>query len=135
MLAFSCKKDTDGPKSCSEQFVGKWRAYSFERDGAQYLGFQGSGGLNFLELELSNFNAGNNNGDLRVTFQQYGQVPAPPITGLFSPSTDCDRLDTPDFLGGSPTTLRWDVTSLSETRLIIETVVSGFSFEIKLDRI
>ncbi len=131
-----CKKDNDDDDlTCGERLEGDWRAYSFEIDGTQLLGYNGQGGINFFEMEFSDFNPGNNNGELRVTFQFFGEVPSPPITGLFSPGTDCNKLDTPDFLNGASSTVRWDIISLDDSRLIIEANAGGFSYEIKMDKI
>jgi len=134
ILFAGCKKDNN-PLTCGDQLSGKWRAYSFEIDGAQYLGYQGQNGFNFFEIEFSGFNPANNNGDLRITYQLFGEVPAPPITGIFSPSTNCDKLDTPAFLQSNGNIIRWDIISLSTTRLILEANPAGFTYRMKLDKI
>lgn len=135
LAAAACNKDDKAELTCGERLQADWRAYSFEIDGTQYLGYAGQGGINFFEMEFSDFNPGNNNGELRVTFQFYGEVPSAPITGLFSPGTDCNKLDTPDFLTGGASVVRWDIISLDDSRLIIEANAGGFSYEVKLDKI
>lgn len=129
-----CKKD-DEPLTCGEQLDGKWRAYSLELDNVQWLGFAGSGGFNFFEMEFSGFSAANNNGDMRITYQYYGEVPDQPITGIFSPSTSCDKLDTPAFLQSNGNVIRWDIISLTENRLILEANPVGTTYRMKLDKI
>lgn len=134
LFSQSCKKNDD-PVSCGDQLAGNWRAYSIELDGVQWLGYAGTGGFNTFEMEFSGFNLSNNNGDLRITYQYYGQVPAQPISGIFTPSTACDKLDTPAFLASNSNIIRWDIISLTENRLILEANPVGTTYRIKLDKI
>lgn len=134
ILSAGCNKKDETP-SCGDMLVGHWRAYSFEIDNSQRIGYQGTNGLNYFEAEFSNFNPANNNGDMRITYQFYGQVPAPAITGLFSPGTNCDKLDTPAFLSSNGASIRWDIISLTDTRLILEANPTGFTYRIKFDKI
>lgn len=133
-LFSGCKKD-DNTLTCGEQLSGKWRAYSLEIDNLQWLGFQGQNGINIYEIEFSGFNPANNNGDMRVTYQFFGEVPAPPESGIFSPSTNCDKLDTPPFFFSFKNSIRWDILSLSSSRVILEANPDGFTLRLKLDKI
>lgn len=133
-LSTGCNKKDETP-SCGDMLVGHWRAYSFEIDNSQSIGYQGTGGLNYFEVEFSSFNPANNNGDMRITYQYYGAVPAPAITGLFSPGVNCDKLDTPAFLNSNGASIRWDIISLTDTRLILEANPTGFTYRIKFDKI
>ncbi len=134
LFSESCKKNEE-TITCGDQLAGDWRAYSLELDGVQWLGYAGTGGFNFFELEFTGFSPSNNNGDLRITYQFFGEVPAQPINGIFTPSTDCDKLDTPAFLVSNGNIIRWDIISLTENRLILEANPVGTTYRIKLDKI
>jgi hypothetical protein len=127
-----CKKD-DEPLTCGEQLVGKWRATSYEDVGLQLIGWQEEGvGIDYFEIEFSKFNAGSNNGDIRVTYQYHGKVPAAPISGSFSPSSDCLKLDMTNFYCLTCPLLRWDITNITAERLRIEANLPGDPNKIKL---
>ena len=126
-----CKDDDS--VSCGVRLEGDWRATSFKYDGEEALGFQGDGGINEFEIELSDFSDADKDGDVRITYQLYGFPAGAPINGDYSVNTECDEIEMPDIFAPA-LTFEWDIDEFDGDDLVLKGNYQGTAVEITLER-
>lgn len=124
----------DDPVSFGKQMEGDWVATSFKLDGTEALGFQGDGGIDNFEIELSDFNDADDEGDVRINYQFHGFPAATPINGDYSVNSQGDEIEMPDFLTNPAVKFKWNIDKFDADDLELSANYQGTDIQIKLER-
>lgn len=133
LLGGSGCKDDDAV-SFGKQLEGDWQATSFKFDGEEALGFQGDGGINQFEIELSDFNDADDEGDVRITYQFYGFPAATPVNGDYTVNSEGDEIEMPDFLTNPAVKFTWNIDKFDTDDLVLSANYQGTDIQIELER-